>query len=80
MRPEEFFNLPFRNRLTILINNGIYVRERINDNYSCRLYLMDNYYYEVCFDLSRHSCLYIYFIDETDVDFLFPGRSETLIK
>ena len=60
----------------MLVDHGIYIREKKNSIYTTQLYFMDNNYYEVWLLNSIDSIIHISLIEEENALILFPGKCE----
>lgn len=76
MRPEILFQLTLQNRVTAIMREGVFVRKLTHPDYCSALYLMGGYYYELTLSTDETELLYVSFIDESDVEFIFPGKDE----
>ncbi|MBK6397972.1 MAG: hypothetical protein IPF75_06860 [Bacteroidetes bacterium] len=76
MRPEILFQLTLHNRATTILKEGIFIRQIPLEDCCRALYLMAGYYYELTLSTDESELFYVSFIEESDVEFIFPGKDE----
>jgi hypothetical protein len=76
MAPNIFFQLSDSGKHSMLVDHGIYIREKKNSIYTTQLYFMDNNYYEVWVLNSIDSIIHISLLEEENALILFPGKCE----